>query len=228
MECIFGKTSAEIGAEALAVKVENHNDVLLDVGTGDGRYVLHVARTRPDWFAVGVDASREGLRKASRKAPPNALFVAANALTLPAELGGIASKVTVNFPWGSLLAGLLGGDPTLFEGLQAVCRPGAEMEIMVNAGAMSEAGYTLENGAAAVRMSLREGGFDPQDAAWLDARELRCAHTTWAKRLAFGRDPRAVCSRARRAGKELSAHGRPARRQPSGVQPWARPKILTK
>lgn len=98
MECIRGKTSAEVDVNKLTASVAGYGDMLVDVGTGDGRYVLHVARASPTWFAVGVDACRDNLRKASRKAPSNALYVIANALTLPGELSGMASKVTINFP----------------------------------------------------------------------------------------------------------------------------------
>jgi len=196
VEYIQGKTSAEIDAEGLADSVAGYSDVLIDIGTGDGRYVLHVARTRPTWFALGVDACRHNLRKASRKSPPNTLYVIANALKLPEELGGMASKVTINFPWGSLLTGLLDGEPMLLEGLLAIARPGATLEIRLNAGALTEAGYTLESGGARVRQVLHEGGFDVDDLVWLNARELRQCHTTWAKRLAYGRDPRAVFLRA--------------------------------
>jgi 16S rRNA (adenine(1408)-N(1))-methyltransferase len=194
MECIRGKTSAGIDATGLAA---GYDDVLIDVGTGDGRYVMHVARTRPSWFAVGVDACRENLRKASRRAPANALYVIANALALPKELAGMASKVTINFPWGSLLVGLLDGEPGLLEGLLAIARPGAALEVRLNAGALADAGYTLESGGARVRRALHEGGFDAGDLLRLDARDLRRCHTTWAKRLAYGRDPRAVCLRGR-------------------------------
>ena len=34
------------------------------------------------------------------------------------------------------------------------------------------------------------------DLVWLDAWDLRRCPTTWAKRLAYGRDPRAVCLKA--------------------------------
>jgi 16S rRNA (adenine(1408)-N(1))-methyltransferase len=169
VECIRGKTSAEIDADGLAAGVAGYGDVLFDVGTGDGRYVLHVARTRTSWFAIGVDACRDNLRKVSRKAPANALYVIANALTLPRELGGMASKVTINFPWGSLLTGLLDGEPTLLEGLLAIARPGAALEVRMNAGALAEAGYTLESGGARVRQALHEGGFDVCDLVRLDA-----------------------------------------------------------
>ena len=197
MECIRGKTSAEIDADALAAGVAGYRNVLIDIGTGDGRFVLRVARTRPNWFALGVDACRENLRKASRKAPPNALYVIANALALPGELEGMASKVTINFPWGTLLTGLLDREPTLLEGLLVIARPGAELEIRLNAEALREAGYTLESGGARVRRALDDAGFDVVgDPLWLDARGLRRCPTTWAKRLAYGRDPRAVCLRA--------------------------------
>jgi 16S rRNA (adenine(1408)-N(1))-methyltransferase len=200
VECIRGKTSAEIDVDRLAADAAGYDDVLIDVGTGDGRYVLHVARTSPTWFAVGVDACRDNLREASRKAPPNALYVIANALALPMELGGMASKVTINFPWGSLLTALLDGEPMLLEGLLAVSRPGATLEVRLNAGALAEAGYTLESGGARIRQALYEGGFDVGDLVWLDARKLRQCPTTWAKRLAYGRDPRAVCLMAMLAG----------------------------
>jgi 16S rRNA (adenine(1408)-N(1))-methyltransferase len=155
VECMRGKTSAGIDADWLAAGVAGYGDVLIDVGTGDGRYVLHVARTCPTWFAIGMDASRENLRRASRKAPPNALYVIANALSMPRELGGMASEVTINFPWGSLLMGLLDGDPMLLEGLRAIARPGAALEIRLNAGALAESGYTLEDGSARVRRALQ-------------------------------------------------------------------------
>jgi 16S rRNA (adenine(1408)-N(1))-methyltransferase len=201
VECIRGKTSAEIDVDRLAAGVAAYDDVLIDVGTGDGCYVLHVARTSPTWFAIGVDVCRDNLRRASRKAPPNALYVIANALALPGELGGMASKVTINFPWGSLLTALLDGEPMLVEGLLAISRPGAALEVRLNSGALAEAGYTLESGGARIRQALCEGGFEiAGEPLRLDALELRQCPTTWAKRLAYGRDPRAVCLRAKLAG----------------------------
>jgi 16S rRNA (adenine(1408)-N(1))-methyltransferase len=205
VECIRGKTSAEIDVDGLAAGVAGYDEVLIDVGTGDGRYVLHVARTSPTWFALGVDACRDNLREASRKAPSNALYVIANALALPGELDGMASKLTINFPWGSLLEGLLDGEPMLLKGVLAICRPGAVLEVRLNAGALAEAGYTLESGGARVRQALHEGGFEVAgDLLGLDARELGQCRTTWAKRLAYGRDPRAVCLRAMRGGDSTS------------------------
>ncbi len=87
-----------------------------------------------------------------------------------------------------------------WKGLLAIARPGAALEIRLNAGALAEADYTLESGGARVRQALHEGGFDVGNPVRLDARELRRCRTTWAKRLAYGRDPRAVCLRAMLGG----------------------------
>jgi 16S rRNA (adenine(1408)-N(1))-methyltransferase len=128
---------------------------------------------------------------------PNALYLIANALALPRELDAVASKVTINFLWGTLLTGLLDAEPTLLEGLLAIARPGTALEIRLNAEALREAGYTLKSGVTRVRHALDNGGFAVAgDPLWLDAQELRRCQTTWAKRLAYGRDPRAVCLRA--------------------------------
>jgi 16S rRNA (adenine(1408)-N(1))-methyltransferase len=58
--------------------------VALDLGTGDGRYVLAAATERPDTLVIGVDANAAGMAEASRRAArraalPNALFVVAAA-----------------------------------------------------------------------------------------------------------------------------------------------------
>ena len=203
MESMCGKRTLYIGADTLADRVAGASAVLVDIGTGDGRYVLHAARADSACLAIGVDACRENLRVASRTAPRNALFVVAEARALPHELHGLAAQVTINFPWGSLLGGLLDGDAELLGGLLALARPTSEvdgraatLEVRLNGGALAEAGWLLEAGGERVRQVLTEHGFMVGRPAPLDARALRACPTTWAKRLAFGRDPRALYLRA--------------------------------
>ncbi|MCL4248163.1 MAG: hypothetical protein KJ065_08455 [Anaerolineae bacterium] len=192
MEIIQGKQALYIDAPALDERLAGYDAVHMDIGTGDGRYVRHVAQTRPHCFAVGVDACRENLREVSRGAPENALFVIANAQRLPSELYGLAAQVTINFPWGSLLEGLLTGDTSLLASLAAVAAPHTELEVRLNGGALAEAGWSLEAGADRVRDVLIANGFAMRAPVMLAAHELRSLPTTWARRLAFGRDPRAV------------------------------------
>lgn len=207
LEGIRGKDSSYLAAADLAAMARDYAEVLLDLGTGDGRYVREMACAHPDWLAIGLDACREGLRDRSRTAPPggNALFVIANALALPPGLAGLATRIVINFPWGSLLRGLLDDDPALLDGLRASARPGAVLECRLNGGALAEVGRALDDGATRVQQALRAAGFAPAPTGPrpLDAPALRACPTTWAKRLAFGRDPRAIYLRAVRGG----AHG---------------------
>ena len=198
MEVIRGKESRALDAPALAGQLRGYRHVVLDLGTGDGRYALQVARQDPATFAIGLDACRENLRATSRTAPPNALFVIANALDLPAELHGLAHRITINFPWGSLLAGLLAGDPRLLGGLRHLARAesGAGLEIRLNEGALLEVGCSLAEGAARVRRVLGESGFVVGRPTALDGANLRSFPSNWARRLAHGPHPRALELRA--------------------------------
>jgi hypothetical protein len=192
MEVLCGKHSTQLDGATLRRRIAEYSTCLIDLGTGDGRFVRHLATQRPAIFVIGVDACREQLRASSRSAPPNALFLIANALALPAELEGLATHLTINFPWGSLLAGLLAEGSLLPVQLFALMQPGAQLELRLNGGALAEQGWSLEAGAVRVRQRMHAAGFDLRAPDILDAQALHAYPTTWAKRLAFGRDPRAV------------------------------------
>lgn len=192
MEIIRGKQASFMDAAALTAVTEDYTSVHLDLGTGDGRYVAHQAAAQPHHFVIGLDACRENLVEVSRRAPGNSLFVIANALDLPGELDGLADSLSINFPWGSLLEGLLLADSPLWASLRRVTRPGTRLDVRLNGGALAEAHWSLEAGAVQIRRLLIEQGFAVQAMKSLSAGDLKAFPTSWAKRLAFGRDPRAV------------------------------------
>jgi hypothetical protein len=123
------------------------------------------------------------------------LFVIASAQNLPQEFNGLISHVTVNFPWGSLLESLLAGDPALIDGLSSLARNNACINIHLNGGALAEAGTTLETGAETIYESMSRYGWKLMNPCLMDNRELQTFPSTWAKRLAHGRDPRAMVLR---------------------------------
>jgi 16S rRNA (adenine(1408)-N(1))-methyltransferase len=192
MESIWGRRSLVLDAATLAERLRGYSHILMDIGTGDGRFVQQMAATRPDAFVLGIDACRENLRAASRKAPGNALYVIANACALPGALHELATHITIHFPWGSLLVGLLTGHPALISGLVAVAQPDARIDVWLNSSALGVAGWALEEGSHCIQQGLCNAGFHMKAPVAMSTDDLRRLPTTWAKRLAFGRDPAAM------------------------------------
>jgi 16S rRNA (adenine(1408)-N(1))-methyltransferase len=114
--------------------------VILDIGTGDGRFVYQMARKNPNRLYIGIDASSEALVKTSEKiyrnpkhgGAKNALFLQARVEALPPELHGIADEVHVHFPWGSLLGGLLKPVEDVLRSIRSVCKDQALLEIITS------------------------------------------------------------------------------------------------
>ena len=192
METIRGRKSLELDFNGWKDRITNYKQIILDLGTGDGRYARTLASRHPTWFFVGVDACRENLREHSQTKLPNLLFVIASAQELPHEFNGLASHIAVNFPWGSLLESLLAGDPRLIDGLKSISRSKASLDLRLNVGALAEAGKTLEAGAYKIYFNLLQAGWQLEHPMMMDASALKQFPSTWAKRLAFGRDPRAM------------------------------------
>ena len=72
--------------------------------------MLHYARAHPDGIAIGIDTSADGMREASRKAGPNALFLVADALLALRELCDRVDGLQITLPWGALLRLVLEGE----------------------------------------------------------------------------------------------------------------------
>lgn len=192
MERIRGRQSRDMNNIELQEMLAGYETVWVDLGTGDGRFVCRLAGQHKDRFFIGVDSCRENLHPGSRKAPSNALFVIAGAQALPCELNGLASHVSINFPWGSLLDGLLAGDTGLVNGLASITGTCAGLTVHLNADALATAGWALDSGADRIEDVLSGAGWRMNSRSPLEARDLRDIPTTWAKRLAFGRNPRAI------------------------------------
>ncbi len=191
MEYIHGKQTFVLELSGLSTRLAGYKEVLVDVGTGDGSYARQLAAACPATFVIGLDACRENLRQASRSPQPNLLYLIANATGLPPELYGLAAGITVNFPWGSLLEGLLDYRSGVLDGLYRLAAVGAWLEIRLNSSAWQGAGLNLQQGGEVVRGALRQRGFQVEKLLILDRAALRSCSTTWAKRLGYGRDPQA-------------------------------------
>src|SRR6266508_632898 len=186
MESIQGKQSLHIEPAFLTNWLAGYDNGLVDIGTGDGLFVKTFAEAHPEYFAIGIDTCRENLYANSRCKSPNALYFICNARSLPSELYGRANIITINLPWGSLLGDLLAKDPSLLSSLAAIAEPGATLEVRVNADALQECGFSLDEGSNHIQTALTQYGYEVHSSGLLGPLELRACQTTWAKRLAFG------------------------------------------
>ncbi len=113
--------------------------IVIDIGTGDGRFVSAAARANPNKFFIGVDANIKPLEKPSMKATrklakgglPNAMFVQAAVEDLPEEFDGVADEIHIHFPWGSLLKAVTTGDPEVLRSVRRVAASGCLLELII-------------------------------------------------------------------------------------------------
>lgn len=135
------------------------------------------------------EASRRAARSPLHGGLPNALFVVAAAESLPDELQGFADDVTVHFPWGSLLRGVVQAEPSILDGLLRVTRPGGSISMLLSVTEHdSESGFAPLDGAAVEALAPRyaEHGLRLAEGRPATSPEIAGAHSTWAKRLAAG------------------------------------------
>ena len=169
----------------------------VDLGTGDGRFVLASAAANPDRLVVGVDpvadamaeSSHRAARPAIRGGAPNALFVVAAAEAIPSELRGIANLVTVNLPWGSLLRGALALDEAAAAGIAALVGPSGTVELLLAPDPRDRLAADLDVRArldAGLAGDWRRLGLDLELACEATPVELARVHTTWSRRLRLG------------------------------------------
>ena len=93
---------------------------------------------------------------------------------------GTADRLTVLFPWGSLLDAVAGRDPAGLAKLRGTCRPGASVRFLLE----------LASGPGELPRLLAEGGLDVQ-ARPVAVEAVRSLPTTWAKKLGYSGRPRA-------------------------------------
>ena len=169
----------------------------IDIGTGDGRAVLIAAARAPRTLVLGLDANASAMVEASRRAArtpgkgglANATFILASAESPPTELEASADLVTVRFPWGSLLRGVVGAggaDAAAPAGIAGLIAPRGSLELLLAPAArdgldgVPTSTDTLLAGAA---RAFEPHGFHIDGVQAPTPAESKASGSTWAKRL---------------------------------------------
>jgi 16S rRNA (adenine(1408)-N(1))-methyltransferase len=174
----------------------------VDVGAGDGGYVLHRARTEPTTFAIAIDASPDALAagawRARRARLGNAAFLVDGVERLPPGLASLADEVTVHFPWGSLLRGLVDGSGEIVGPIANLLKPGAQLRVLMSAVERDGLSDVTPSLVVSRRVAYAEHGLHLIEARWASAETIAESRSAWAKRLAVGQARQAVFARYRR------------------------------
>lgn len=194
----------------LSTNLSSHTGggVIIDIGTGDGRFVYQSARQNPDKFYIGIDPNTRPLEKISEKihrkpakgGAPNVLFIQAAIEDLPSELDGVADEVHVHFPWGSLLRAFATGDPAVLRNVCRICAPGALLELVIAIDPERDRSEIERLGLSPLSLEFVDKTLTPQYASAgfqitergvLDSSAWSNLNTSWAKRL-HGNEHRSI------------------------------------
>ena len=174
--------------------------VVIDIGTGDGRFVSALARENPNKFYIGIDANVKPLEKISMKATrkplkgglPNALFIQAAVEDLPEELNSVADEIHIHFPWGSLLKAVATGDKDVLNALRRIATPECLLEIVIGIDPERDK-YEIERLDipdltpvflhAYLIPKYKAAGFELLDRGVVDQKEWSKLETSWARKL---------------------------------------------
>lgn len=214
MRVMKGKEVTEMDLPAFTELVSRYDDVTLDIGTGDGKFVYKRAQADPRTFFIGLDSSPANLLEYSTKilrnpqkgGLANVLYVIANVEQLPYELNHTADTIFVHFPWGSLLKSIVVGDQLTLTNIARVAGPGAALEILVNYNVFFDPipleilelpDMNIEYIDDTLVPLYAQAGITILERSYIGKDEMKALPTTWSKKLAYGRKPRTVYLRAK-------------------------------
>ena len=177
--------------------------VVMDIGTGDGRFVSAAARANPNKFYIGVDANAKALEKPSMRATrkpkkgglPNAMFVQAAIEDLPNEFDGVADEIHIHFPWGSLLKAVATAEANVLSSLRRIAASECLLEIVIGVDPERDRTEIERLGIPGLTPvflhsylfpKFAAAGFELLNHSRLNPAEWSGLETSWARRLQGG------------------------------------------
>lgn len=170
---------------------------VIDLGTGDGRFIYKMAKENPDDKFIGIDPmlsqSKKYQRKINREKLKNVEFVEGSVENLPENLNNTADEVYINFPWGSLLAAIAKPNKKLIQKIIELLKPKGELKIVLGYSEDAEPSETqrleLEKlDESKIIQAFEELGTSLISSHRVEKSEMHKIESSWGKKLTFGQD----------------------------------------
>ena len=200
MIVITGDKKNEIDKKSFKDVCKKHNKVILDIGTGDGKFVYKNAIKNKNNLYIGLDPAEKQIqiysKKANRRRLKNALYILGSLENLPEELYSTVDKIFVNLPWGTLLEKIVKSNEIYTKELSKILKRDGEIEIIFGYVPELEPSETerlglpkIENESDVLKVfSTFKKIFEVVEMKRLVKEDLDKIETTWAKKLKFGKD----------------------------------------
>ncbi len=200
MIVITGDKKNEMDKNSLREMCSKHKKVILDLGTGDGRFVYKNALKNKNSLYIGLDPAEKQIqiysKKANRRRLKNALYILGSLEKIPEELLSSTDKIFVNLPWGTLLEKIVRSNETYTKRLSKILKNDGEIEIIFGYVPELEPSETerlnlpkIENESDVLKaFSTFKKMFEVVEMKRLLKVDLDKIETTWAKKLKFGKD----------------------------------------
>ncbi len=201
IQTIVGKKTLPLHLKDFLQKTEHFDKRIIDLGTGDGRFIYTNAQLTPQILFVGVDTlanlMEEYSYKADRKKLDNAVFILGSADKFIEGVSKYADFIYVNLPWGSLLKFVISADELFLANIYRLLK--AKGRLIINLGYTQEVEQKEIDklqlpplSEEFIKNTLAKKyeiyGFKLVSLKELKKEEISEIGTTWAKRLKFGKD----------------------------------------
>jgi 16S rRNA (adenine(1408)-N(1))-methyltransferase len=138
--------------EEVTLLLPTDKEIIIELGCGDGKLLYKLAKSNLDKFYIGIDSNEKGLedislkisKKPAKGGLDNIIFLKASAESLPDQLSNQANEILVNFPWGSLLSGLITNEELVLKNIIQIAKNGANLEIFLTYNEKFEDSYIQE------------------------------------------------------------------------------------
>jgi 16S rRNA (adenine(1408)-N(1))-methyltransferase len=200
MIVITGDKKQEIDKQSFENLCKKFEKAILDIGTGDGRFVLKNALKDKKNLYVGMDPAEKQLKisskKVNRKRLSNSLFILGSIENTPPELFSLIDKIFINLPWGTLLEKIVKSENSSVKNLYDLLKDEGEIEVIFGYLPELEPSETKRLDLPKISsevdvqqiFSSFKKHFTIVEMLRINKKDLGKLETTWAKKLKFGND----------------------------------------